>query len=307
MRQADSNQTESLLGISWEDELPFGRILNLTTDTIQRINLTNYQLSYRITEPANRICLGYRPGTGNPEEHSTCTKIPEKGRKCEPCTRKDQIFAAGLHHAHTRDRGSLSAEILNHLEQPNYLYVAIFGDGSIKVGTSTARRIGTRLLEQGAFLASIICETSNGLMVRTLEDMITKDLGLVQAISTKRKMKGVLHPLSQTELRETLNNVCGKVSDFLENLDLEGYSMILDNWYNPAIESPCWKKVLKYPKNLSNGTHDLTLVSICGRIGVLRRETEAEFYAADLDELFGIIVEVGQFPPEDFTIQGELF
>ena len=307
MQQVNSNQAESILGISWEDEVPFGRILNLTTDTIQKINLTNYQLSYRINASADRICLGYRPGIGNQEEHSTCTKILGKGRKCDSCTRKDQIFAAGLHHAHTRDRGSLSAEIISHLERPNYLYIAIFGDGSIKVGTSTARRVGTRLLEQGAFFASIICETSDGFIVRTLEDMITSDIGLVQAISTKRKMKGVLHPVSHNKLRETLNNARDKVSDFLGNLPFKGYSMILDNWDNPVVESTCWKKVLKYPKNLSSGTHDLMIVSICGRIGAVQREAETEFYATDLDEIFGLIIEPGHFPPEDFTIQGELF
>ena len=307
MHQFDSNQTESILGISWEDEVPLGRVLNHAADTIQKINLINYQLSYRINASADRICLGYTPVIGNPEEDSACTKVPEKGRKCDSCTRKDQIFAAGLHHAHIRDRGSLSVEIISHLERPNYLYIAIFGDGSIKVGTSTARRIWTRLLEQGAFFASIICETSDGFIVRTLEDMITSDIGLVQAISTKRKMKGILHPVSQNKLRETLNSARDKVSDFLENLPLKGYSMILENWDNPAIESPCWEKVLKYPKNLSSGTHDLTLVSIFGRIGVLQRETETEFYATDLDEIFGLIIEPGHFPPEDFTIQGELF
>jgi len=69
MQQVNSNQAESILGVSWEDEVPFGRILNLTTDTIQKINLTNYQLSYRINASADRICLGYRPGIGNQEEH----------------------------------------------------------------------------------------------------------------------------------------------------------------------------------------------------------------------------------------------
>ena len=39
----------------------------------------------------------------------------------------------------------------------------------------------------------------------------------------------------------------------------------------------------------------------------IERESETEFYAADLDEIFGIILEPGNFPPEDFTIQGELF
>ncbi len=307
MHQADSNQTESILGISWEDEVPSGRILNLRTDTIQKVTLMNYQLNYRIHEPVNRICLGYRPVINDQEENSTCAKIPEKGRKCESCKRKEQIFAAELHHAHTRDRSSLSAEIITHLERTNYLYIAIFGDGSIKVGTSTAKRVETRLLEQGAFFASIICETSDGFIVRTIEDMVTNDIGLVQAISTKRKMKGILHPISQNAMRETLKDATDEVSYFLRSLPLNGYSMILENWDNPVIESPCWKKVLKYPKNLSSGTHDLTLVSICGRIGVLQRESETEFYAADLDEIFGIILEPGNFPPEDFTIQGELF
>ena len=307
MRQADSNQIESILGITWDEGVPCGRILNFSTDTVQEINLTNYQLSYRISEPISRICLGYHPMSEKEQEHSACSKNLEKGRKCEPCIKSDQIFAAGLHHAHTRDRGSLSAEILDHLQRPNYLYIAVFGDGSIKVGTSTARRIQTRLLEQGAFFASIICETVDGFLVRTLEDMVTSEIGLVQAISTKRKLKGILHPVPQNEIREILKNECKKVENFIGNLALEGYSMVLDNWENPAIKSSCWERVLKYPNNLSSGAHDLSVVSICGRIGAFKREDEVEFYVADLGEIFGMVIESGKFPTEDFTIQGQLF
>ncbi len=307
MQEPEKSQTDSILGIDWDNGAPHARLFNCSTEAIQKVPLKNYQLSYRTVEPMTRVCIGFRADTGDNGNSSPCLKIPAKGRKCESCNRRESIFASELHHAHRRDRGSLSSRIIDHLQKPNYLYLAVFADGSTKVGTSTARRIETRLLEQGALLASIICETTDGFIVRTLEDLVTEEMGIVQAISTKRKMQGILQPAHQEEINENLGVAHGKVHKFLEHLAFDGSTLIARNWENPENETACWEKIGKYPNSLSAGAHDLTLISIRGRIGAFQRSTEPDFYAADLEEVFGIVIEKGIFPTDDLSIQGQLF
>ena len=307
MNDSITQEEHSILGLKWEDGLPFGLFLNLRNNYYEKVNLVNLRLSNRNLDPVRNICLNYRPDNTDQSGYSKCLKFPVKGRKCDPCKAEEQIFAAGLHHAHKRDRGSLNSKVLKHLERPNYLYVAVFQDGSIKVGTSTADRIETRLHEQGAFLASIICETIDGFLVRSLEDIVTDELGIVQAISIKKKMNGLLQPLPRNEIGNTLENACAQVEELLNSLSLAGFTMVMKYWENSSLNSETWQLINHYPSSLRKGAHDLILADFCGRIAAFQRENDPSYYAVDLGELFGVVVEFGLFQADDLNIQGHLF
>ena len=59
MNDSITQEEHSILGLKWEDGLPFGLFLNLRNDYYEKVNLVNLRLSYKyhtilVTIPFNR-------------------------------------------------------------------------------------------------------------------------------------------------------------------------------------------------------------------------------------------------------------
>ena len=91
-------------------------------------------------------------------------------------------------------------------------------------------RIETRLLEQGAIHAVLVVETPDGITVRLLEDLITEELGIGQAISIRKKIDGLLNPLVRDSLQKELKILLGKVKDCILTSGITEITEIATTW-----------------------------------------------------------------------------
>ncbi|MBS2966567.1 DUF2797 domain-containing protein [Actinocrinis puniceicyclus] len=105
-------------------------------------------LQYRSAAPTSRYCCGYFDLSTQPPAHVTCQRrrlIP-RGSQCTACRVAEGFSSA--HRAHLA--AALPPHVRVYLDQPHWLYLAIFADGSCKVGTAAESRYKSRLAEQGA-------------------------------------------------------------------------------------------------------------------------------------------------------------
>ena len=301
------HSTQVMLGLNWKETAPMLRFrAGKETEWIEKA-AKDLKLHYRIPTKPNRFCLGHVSMTEGGSRYKGCAGRAQKGRKCPKCTSADARYAANLHHAHTKEKGNLPNEFRNHMEQPNYLYLASFGDGSIKVGTTTSRRKDHRLREQGALWAIVVAKTLDGFTVRTLEDLVTRELSIQQSVSTKKKIAGLLKPIKRQKARENLNIASKEVETLLLSDGGIDCDILGIEWENDTCNPDVWNDIHLYPRDLSTGAHALTLIDVIGRVGAFAPENSSDIFIADLDALFGFELEMGMFPTEEILVQDALF
>ncbi len=320
-----------VLGLEWGDDECWIRIRRpgpagdrggpgdpvAPSQLVPAIGLT---LNYRVGQDPTRHCIGHRSPRRNGGSYVDCRNRPQANeRTCVSCAVADAEFASDLHHAHTRDRAEMDLAVIDHLEQVNVLYLAAFRDGSIKVGTSTDHRRTRRLLEQGAWRAVAVATAKDGFLVRRLEDLVTERLGIPQSVAVKRKLNGMTSPVGERRLDDLLGPLVDDVHEAVGAgaAEEEGVLLGADPWAFPGSSDPMWQGLHRYPGRLDAGTHHVEILAMCGRMAVLARPGAAsdaaaagnvgDRFVADVGQLFGIEVEVGDFEPDELMVQDSLF
>ena len=297
-----------LLGMTWADGSALVRIRDDDEPTSTLLPAAGLRLGYRAQPSSARRCVGHVPFRKAQGDYFDCSNTPQPGsRTCERCSIVEATFASNLHHAHTRGRAELDPAILDHLRQPNELYLAAFRDGSIKVGTTTAARRNKRLAEQGAWRARIVASSTDGFAVRDIEDRVTTEYDLPQSVAIGRKLDGMVTPKADDALAAQLDRHALEVGDLVERMDdirLEAASV---DWCSPSGTDTTWSSVHKYPLKLESGNHDLEVLSACGRLVAIRRPGGGDIFVADLGRLYGIELEIGDFGSDELAVQDALF
>ncbi len=300
----------TILGVTWRSGEPMARVRDDGDNRSHLVPLIGLDLRYRAT--GRRVCLGHTPVQPPGAGYQDCHRRALPGsRRCGRCTSLETAFAASLHHAHVRDRRLLDPAIAEHLQQPNHLYIAAFRDGSFKVGTSTQHRTTTRLAEQGAWLAEIVAEASNGFAIRELEDMVTEIYGVTQAVSVSRKMAGMLNPSPDEVLERHVAVQRPRVHALVERLNDEVLSTAAEPWSAPMRHDPAWAQPHRYPRDLAEGAHDVEVVAAVGRVVALARVTDdglgQDRFLADIRTLYGTLLELGEHETNEIVVQDSLF
>lgn len=310
-----------VLGLTWSTDGCAVR-LRIPGDPSELVPAVGLELNYRTSAQPRRHCIGHHSPRKNGGAYVDCMNPPQpQERTCVSCAVADAEFASNLHHAHTRDRAELDKSVVDHLDQTNVLYLAAFRDGSVKVGTSTGRRKDTRLAEQGAWLAVEVATVEDGFLVRQLEDLVTNKLGLPQSVSIKRKLHGMASPLGEAMLHKRLDPLVEQVHQVIDSADrLPGstdlddsaeqdrrYELTDDRWLFPGSDGPLWQGLHQYPARLDRGTHHLEVAAMCGRMAVLSRPGSPDRFVADLGQLYGIELDLGQYEPDQLAVQDSLF
>ncbi len=302
-----------LIELSWSRDEPQVRVRDDHARTSSHVPLIGLELNYRLDEASNRLCLGHRAFGGDGAVYIDCTRPPKPGtKKCVRCSVHDLAFAANIHQAHKKNRRDIDPFFAIHLAKPNRLYLAGFRDGSIKVGTSTEQRSVERLREQGAWLARFVGQASDGFVVREMEDLVTEFVGVAQAVSVRRKLKGLQRPVSDAILCKVIGENAAKVVALIEGLGDERLTVVDEQWTFPGSEGSAWKSPVLYPVPLGSGSHNLRVVDACGRSVVLSRRSstgvvEPDFFLADIGQLFGWELELGNFDADEIAVQPSLF
>lgn len=284
------------------------------------VDAVGLALNYRLGPEPTRHCIGSRSPKRNDGAYVDCRNRPQPGeRVCVSCAVANAEFAADLHHAHTKDRDQIDRVVIEHLRQPNILYLAAFRDGSLKVGTSTAHRAPTRLAEQGAWQAVEVASVNDGFTVRRVEDLVTTKLGLPQSVAMTRKLQGMASPIDEASLTDRLQASADDVHGLLDSLDRlpggkEEWSVDQRRqWWrfvdfvNGGSGSETWAGLHRYPARLDRGAHHIDVMTMCGRLAVLGRPGSDDRFVADLGRLFGLELEMGEHVPDELVVQDSLF
>lgn len=302
-----------VLGLTWLEGIPRLRMRRPDEDS-QLFELTGSVLRYQATNTTH--CVGF--GVQVASSYSDCHKSPQPGeRTCVSCSVAEANHASGLHHAHTKDPAVQSSTMASHLQQPNSLYLAMFRDGSVKVGTTTSRRHTTRLLEQGAWMARTVATTSDGIEIRKLEDLVTEQLGVPQSVSIKRKLSGLATPSDEKILASKLDEKAAEVQRLLSS----GSSLVTDStkisptndiWrftdtLSPGATASLVDSPYLYSAPLNQDHHHIEITGNCGRIAVVTKPDSNDRFLVDLGQLFGVELSVGDHEPAEITVQDSLF
>ncbi len=302
------DSTRVVLGVTWASGEPQVRLRDGGAEASTLVSLVGLTLNYRADVDSPRCCLGKTPFRKADAAHTDCLNRPEPGgRLCRQCSISDATFASNLHHAHTRDRAEIDPAIAEHLRQPNVLYLAAFRDGSVKVGTSTAARGTKRLLEQGAWRARLVAKTSDGYAVRDIEDRVTEQLGLAQSVQIGRKLDGMIAPQSDDRLEAALAVHASEVESLRHGMGdrrIEAYS---EAWSFPGSGRPVWGGLHRYPARLDGGQHDLEVRAACGRMMVVERRGTSDVFVADIGQLYGVQLSLGNYESDELAVQDSLF
>ena len=160
-----------LTAIHWQDNQPRVRVQTDETPSTEIVETQDLHLRFRINDDIPRRCVGRIERSTEGSVYVDCESPPTTGRRCERCQIVDNIAAANMHQAHRKGRDAIDQRMAAYLEHPHRLYVAIFRDGSTKIGTTRGTSGGQRLVEQGAWFAKYVGHVEDGFLVRELEDL----------------------------------------------------------------------------------------------------------------------------------------
>tara|TARA_B110000438_G_scaffold151684_1_gene145731 strand:- start:2091 stop:3023 length:933 start_codon:yes stop_codon:yes gene_type:complete len=301
------SETVYVVGVSWRDNLSY---LNVVLgDQTERLYVpaTGLPMSFKVNQQKPRRCLGYTQRSHRDITYVACKNAPESGRLCGSCNKSDRIQSANLHQAHRREMALMEPAIKKYLEHPHRLYLAIFRDGSTKVGTTRGANGGQRLVEQGAWFARYVALASDGFEIRELEDLLTDVIGLKQAVNSTRKVMGHMQPLEDEILQIKLSEIQSASNDALDLRWSDTVTPLNVSWSNPASGLMAWTRTAKYPLPLDAGTHNFEIDSMIGRLAGINRLGFPQTLIADLYPLFGQPLQFGDYEADGISIQEALF
>ena len=281
--------------------------------SISRIDLQSVGLKFQVVGDL-RHCTGYYKWAADGSfSRRTCEErnAAASGGQCRFC--KDRDESRFIHAAH---RGAWAPEAVKlYLDQPHWLYVALFADGSSKVGTAADSRKYVRLAEQGAVVATFIGRFPDGRRVRLAEDGISRLCGVPQNIRAEAKVRGWLAPLPKEELVKRRERLVSSIEPLLGGLcgPLDATST-REHWVCNASELfhvASGPHRMRYPNDLSTGAVNLTVLDVCGDVALCcvaaEHGLETDEYLVDLRQLRGVRVRFGEHEVALPPVQSALF
>lgn len=301
------NETVYVVGVSWRENLSYLNVVLGDQKERLFVPAAGLPMSFKVDQQKARRCLGYTQRSHDDIMYMACKNVPELGRLCASCNKSDRIQSANLHQAHRRHMALMEPSIKQYLEHPHRLYLAIFRDGSIKVGTTRGANGGQRLIEQGAWFAHYVAIANNGFEIRELEDLLTDVIGLKQAVNSTRKVIGHIQPLEDKVLRSKLSEIQSASNEVLDERWSDSVTPLNVSWSNPAAAITTWIRPAKYPSPLDSGTHDFEIDSMIGRLAGINMRGFPQTLIADLSPLFGQPLQFGDYEADEISIQEALF
>lgn len=304
------------VGLDWTDtDAPSLRVASIgRSDPARSAPLLDTVLTYRADSSRGRYCCGWYDLSGTTPRHVVCSAWTQlsKGRQCRACQYEEGFLTA--HQSHRGGTG-MPAKVRAWLDQPHWLYLDIFADATIKVGTVADARRGTRLAEQGPVAAFYVARADNGTDIRKVESLISTEHKLPQAVQSGRKLRALQTPVDHQQLSQTLAEFVDHVRPYLEDI-ADRYE-----WITPIDPQP-WEPasyatavfdaapVAPYPASLSEGSHRLHIRGVSGPIALITTDEadDAQQYAAELSKLTGYAIALGAHNADDApAIQSSLF
>ena len=211
-------------------------------------------------------------------EYVACNSINKDFEKafhqCEDC-RKLSCFdkCIGCDGLECRTSNEISRKFCN---QKHIVYIALFGNDRLKVGTAADYRKYSRILDQGAVASVFIAETPTGKIARLIEHKIGK-LGYTLQVQSNYKINNLVIPKNKIEIKELLENECKKIEKQLP-FELTKYFI---------------KPEINYCEHINEKNKDL-LIKESPQLSLFDENDFVENYTINLDynKIYGNIVNV---------------
>ncbi|MFD5478815.1 DUF2797 domain-containing protein [Streptomyces hawaiiensis] len=302
------------LGVSWRTGAPCLDLVSAADIAPVRVPLTGRFFGFRV-ESQLRYCTGrYAFSQETDTVHVPCpTHEPaEKGGQCARCASSDEFRFA--HHFHTG--GHAPQSLVRYMNQPHWVYVATFADGTGKVGTAANLRTKSRLDEQGAVVATYVAHTVDGRVARNVEDAITRHCGVPQTKSRSAKLNSLASPLPATQIAERHARLMDSVVPLVNDLARasSGVSCPGTPWKPPKememiVMDPPTGGWPTYERSIADGEHGFYVDASCGQTALVRTQDSGHAlrYLVDLGKLKGVRIVAGDFSSPDSAVQGALF
>ncbi|MGG5752989.1 DUF2797 domain-containing protein [Zafaria sp. Z1313] len=312
--------SEQLLcaGLSWPAQDGAPRLALSGADGTDHSVVLEPGTRLAFTVGPGRWCLGHTSVESRTERtHHPCPTgaAAERGTQCGPCFGRDQTRL--IHDFHRS--GQAPPGLRDYLMQPHWLYVAGFAHGAAKVGTAAAPGKWRRLAEQGAVVASYVALAADGRTVRVLEDAVTRECGLGQAVRAAGKAAGLASAAGAeydagalaAAHRERTARVREFLAGVLADAGIEA-APFDEDWILPSAAEPvvaAWGagRQHAYPHRLDGGTHGFTVTGVIGQGLQLGLDGLAAPFVADASVLKGRRISWTRAASEAPAVQDSLF
>lgn len=156
-----------------------------------------------------RHCVGHHDG----EALRPCPdRAPAtRGSACEACTLRDAFRPCMTCDGFRCPR--LSPEMLRWCRQKHHLYLACFGDRTIKVGTASDPRRDQRIVEQGPLAAARVA-AQEGPRIKQMEKLLS-DAGFAETMRRDRKTALLQGAMTEDEARALVSEAAGVLREVL--------------------------------------------------------------------------------------------
>lgn len=180
------------LGYGWDDGRPFLRVRDQWADDTR---LVRFEGAFRVQLLPGRQCTGYFDG----ERGHACPnrRAVQRGASCEACQARD-AFRPCMTCDGTRCP-RLSASMRRYCRQDHHLYLASFGDATLKVGTASHPRRDLRVIEQGP-LAAVRVARAEGPIIKQMERVLSQ--GVFTETMRRQKKTALLSASMTPEVAE---------------------------------------------------------------------------------------------------------
>jgi hypothetical protein len=96
-------------------------------------------------------------------------------------------------------------------EQPHVVYLAAFGAAVVKVGIACAHRARIRLLEQGARVATVICECTDAYEARAIEEAVSRSAGIPEVVRSDMKRRLLSQRFDYEEAKRDIDSAKSRI------------------------------------------------------------------------------------------------
>ncbi len=283
------------LGYGWRDGHPFLRVRHLHDHAVHTLAMGG---EVRLQVTAERRCTGYYDGTvSHPCPDGARLRT---GVACEACQLRDAFRPC------MRCDGSrcprLSPAMRRYCQQDHHLYLACFGDDTIKVGTASHPRRRQRIVEQGP-LAAVRVACGEGPAIKRMERMLSQGV-FTETMRRSRKTALLAGSMSPDEARERVLDAAATLGDVLP----DSYH---DYLHPPeVVEPPALAAASRSLQVQPVQLHDDVVIAgqVVGAVGhVVFVEDDDGVFAFDLGELKARVIELSPQGGKKPVVQLGLF
>jgi hypothetical protein len=194
------------LGYGWADGRPFLRVRQLSDQAVHTVPMRG---ELRFAVQGDRRCTGYFDGTvSHPCPQGLSLR---SGVACERCQQRD-AFRPCMRCDGTRCP-PLAPAMRRYCRQDHHLYLACFGDDTIKVGTASHPRRRQRIVEQGPLAAARVAR-GEGPRIKQLERWLSQG-AFTETMRRARKTALLSGSMSVEEAEQRVLDAAERLRDEL--------------------------------------------------------------------------------------------